>query len=353
MHDEPMPPEPMSDESGPFKALIRTLAALSLLALFFSAPLFAQSANPPVTPPANQTAAQPAPSGTSSADPIAIVPLADAKSGEGATVTGALQVASGKAILFASGTVSSGSQTTDVLLPRRGTLRVCAATSVKLAADTSVPAGGSQPGLLMALDHGALEASFATGRNADILLTPDFRILISGPGSADVKVRLGEHGDTCVDNPLVQGSAPYVLVTSVFDGSVYRVQPGQRVMFQHGSTHEGVDSEREPCGCPAPVHEGANEFPLAQSAGLAPLARPVPEPAQPSGSKPAATAPLVYQSPTAAPAPAPAVTASTEPAVQSAPAPVPTKPHKAKEKKQHVGFFRSVGHFFRRLFGAE
>ena len=74
-------------------------------------------------------------------------------------------------------------------------LRVCASTTVKLAADSSVPAG-EMPGLMMAIDHGAVEASFATGRNSDILLTPEFRILIGGPGAADVKVRLGQHGDT-------------------------------------------------------------------------------------------------------------------------------------------------------------
>ena len=72
------------------------------------------------------------------------------------------------------------------------------------------------------------------------LLTPDFRILIGAPGSADVKVRLGQHGDTCVDNAGV--NAPYVLVTSVFDGGIYRVQPGQRVMFQHGSVFCGGGS---------------------------------------------------------------------------------------------------------------
>ncbi len=53
----------------------------------------------------------------------------------------------------------------------------------------------------MALDHGAVEASFATGRTSDIVLTPDFRILIGGPGAAEAKVRLAPHGDTCVDNP--------------------------------------------------------------------------------------------------------------------------------------------------------
>ena len=52
-----------------------------------------------------------------------------------------------------------------------------------LSADASVPEGET-PGLMMALDHGAVEASFATGQNSDILLTPDFRILIGGPGAA-------------------------------------------------------------------------------------------------------------------------------------------------------------------------
>ena len=103
---------------------------------------------------------------------------------------------------------------------------------------------------MMAMDHGAVEISFATSaaRTPTFLLTPDFRILIGGPGAAEVKVRLGQHGDTCVDNAGV--NAPYVLVTSVFDGGNYRVQPGQRVMFEHGSLHEVVDNEKEPCGCP-------------------------------------------------------------------------------------------------------
>ncbi|MGB7548893.1 MAG: hypothetical protein WBM14_14175, partial [Terracidiphilus sp.] len=222
------------------------------------------------TLPAQTPAAAVSPS-----SPIAIVPLDDRIPGSGATVTGALEVTGGRAIIAASGAVTSGSTTTEVVLPHRGTLRVCASTTVKLAADSSVPAGDT-PGLIMALDHGALELSFAaspaTLRNADILMTPDFRILIGGPGAADVKVRLGEHGDTCVDNPGL--NAPYVLVTSVFDASNYRVQPGQRVMFQHGSLHEVVDQEKEPCGCPTPVKAGSNEFPLAQSAGLAPLPAP-------------------------------------------------------------------------------
>ena len=54
------------------------------------------------------------------------------------------------------------------------------------------------PGLMMAMDHGAVEMSYAGTtanlKSADVLLTPDFRILIGGPGAADVKVRLGQQG---------------------------------------------------------------------------------------------------------------------------------------------------------------
>jgi hypothetical protein len=291
---------------------------------------------------AAQTPATPTPVPTTpiSSGPIAIVPLDNKNPDQAPTVTGALEVTGGKAIIAASGAITSGSTTTAVVLPHRGTLRVCASTTVKLAADSAVPSGET-PGLMMALDHGAVEASFATGRNADVLLTPDFRILIGGPGAAEVKVRLGQRGDTCVDNP--GADAPYVLVTSVFDGNVYRVQPGQRVMFQHGSLTEVVDQEKEPCGCP-PAETHGNEFPLAQSEGLAPVAAPVPAFPHPSDSP--VVAPLVFKSPEASPQPAPAPP-SPAPSASAASAAVPP----SAQKKP--GFFTRVGHFFRTLFGAE
>ncbi len=317
-----------------------------------------------------QTALAPQAAATEAAPiaPIAIVPLDNKNPDAAATVTGALEVSQGKAVLAASGSITSGSQTTEVILPHRGVLRVCASTTVKLAADTSVPAGET-PGLMMAMDHGAVEMSFATGRNADFLLTPDFRILIGAPGAVEIKVRLGEHGDTCVDNagapsdrssslgsnagapsdrsslPGSNGgvNAPYVLVTSIFDGGDYRVQPGQRVMFEHGSLREAVDNEKESCGCPPPLHPGTNEFPLAQSAGLAPLPKPAPNAVSLTSASPQALAPLVYKSAehAAQPAAAPAAGAAATP---------PATPPAAKKKP---GLFSRVGGFFRRLFGAE
>jgi hypothetical protein len=275
--------------------------------------------------------------------PIAIVPLAASNPDAAAMVTGALEVSQDRAVIGVSGAITAGNSTTQVTLPNRGVLRICATTTVKLATDSSVPAG-EIPGLMMAMDHGAIEASFATGRNSDILLTPDFRILIGGPGAAEVRVRLGQQGDTCVEN--AGANAPYVLVSSVFDGGTYRVQSGQRVMFQHGSTHEVVDQEKESCGCPPAVTHG-NEFPLAQSEGLAPLPTPAPSPKIAKGDSAQTSESLVYNS----------VDRLAQTAAVAAETPAESKIADPVEKppavKKNPGFFHRVGRFFKRVFGAD
>ena len=266
-------------------------------------------------------------------EPIAIVPVV------GTRLTGAMEVAEGKAIIAVSGTVTANEHAVTVTLPHRGNLRLCPTTKVSLAID---PGQSSQDksGLMMALDRGALEASFATGRYSDIILTPDFRVIISGPGVASVYVRLGPKGDTCVDNRGTK--APYVSVSSVFDGGVYRVQPDQRVMFQHGSLNEVVDQEKESCGCPPeiPVSPTDNEFPLAQSAGLAPLPLPPPNVGSPGTVSAQATAQLSYD--------------STKPnqinAVVQTPSATPLPTPKPESKR---GFLGNLGHFFKRIFGTK
>jgi hypothetical protein len=277
--------------------MFRANPGLILAALISAAGCgFAVAQEPQVTPP--QSGAAPVLPTTASPAPASTVPVSPASAGaplagsgdspsptgaanaiaivstEDVDLTGALKVSEGKAIIGKSGTITAGKHTATVLLPRRGELYLCATSKVNLTTDSSVPTSdvpGDAPGLMMAIDKGALEAKFATGKNSDVVLTPDFRILISGPGVADVQVRLGQRGDTCVDNS--GPDAPYVAVSSVFDGGVYRVQPGQRVMFQHGSLTEVVDNERESCGCPpeAPTIPTGNDFPVAQSAGIAPV----------------------------------------------------------------------------------
>ena len=316
----------------------------------------------PSTAPAQPAQAQPTPNPTDSGTaqpipatagaptfatpPVAIVPLDNSIPGAALSVAGPLQAWNGHAYITGSGTITAGDSTAQVTLPYRGTMRVCASSTVKLAADSS-SASGNVPGLLIALDRGAVEMSFAAStareQNADTLLTPYFRIMIGGPNAADVSVRMGDGGDTCVDN--AGANAPYVVVTSVFEGGLYRVQPGQRVMFQQGSLQKVVDQEKEPCGCPPPAKSEANEFPLAQSEGLAPKSPPATAANTTAGSGQAATT-LVYKSSQSAPQ---TVAIPQPPA--SAGAAGPAAPASGAQKKP--GFFHKVGRFFKRIFGAE
>ena len=205
--------------------------------------------------------------------PLAIVPV------NGVKVTGDMVIADGRASIGKMGTITAMDHTATIVLPHRGNLHICTSTTLNLMRDASIAASlrsTEEPGLMMALDRGAMEANFATGQNSDVILTPDFRIVISGPGISSVQVRLGDKGDTCVEN---RGpNAPYVSVSSVFKGGVYRVQENQRVMFQHGGLDEVVDHESESCGCPSeePASATGNDFPLAQSEGLTPLGKAPP-----------------------------------------------------------------------------
>jgi hypothetical protein len=287
--------------------------------------------------------------GLGQAVPIAIVPV------DGVKVTGAMDVAEGKAVIGAQGSITAGEHAATVTLPHRGNLKLCPTTKVSLTSDAGVPSAattlGETPGLMMAMDSGAIEASFATGHNSDVILTPDFRILISGPGTAAVQVRLGMKGDTCVDN---RGpNAAYVTVSSIFEGGIYRVQPDQRVMFQHGSLREVVDQEKESCGCPpeTPKSPAGNEFPIAQSMGMAPT--PVPSNVEPPGKEAGqVTTRFSYDGtkPGQPPVSGPSTASTATPVAPTLAAPPPPAKPIPKSEEKH-GFFGGIGHFFKKLFG--
>jgi len=293
---------------------------------------------------------------------------------DGVTISGSLEVANGRAVIGNNGAITAGDKTADITLARGGDLRLCSTTTVHLSSDRSITDMQSSA-LMIALDRGAFEASYATGKFSDVLMTPDLRILISGPGQADLKIRVSPKGDTCLDNH--GASAPYVTVTSLLEGGLYRVQPNQRVLFEHGSLSEVVDNETEPCGCPlAATVSVANAgigsstppapskpplvqpvggpsstpadtaFPLAQSEGLAPAPPPPTTPAVPAGQTHAqVTVPLIYNSDAAPPPP----DAGTKPAPAAPAAAAPPQP----PAKKPSGFFHGLGHFFSRIFGGK
>ena len=305
-------------------------------------------------------------------------------------VSGAVDISHGETLLGNGSDITAGGQAVKIVLQRGGSLQLCSTSNVYLAKDGSIDDRTSSA-LMMALGRGAIEANYTVGKYSDVLMTPDLRILVSGPGEASLSVRVNTKGDTCVDNS--GADAPYVTVSSQLEGGAYRVMPNQRVSFQHGSLLEVVDHEPEPCGCPsasgaslargsgpAPLGGPSSKpadtaFPIAESEGLAPPPKPPTTPVVPAGQAHAeVSVPLVYNGETPAPPPVssgsppasaahasapPAGTAasSKEPvpvaAPQAAPpaAPAPVANSTLGRPSGGGNIFHSIGHFFSKLFG--
>jgi hypothetical protein len=306
---------------------------------------------------------------------VAVAPLLAAQQPIGRTsatevqVSGAVDISHGQTLLGNGSAITAGDQAVKISLERGGSLRLCSTSTVHLSKDRSI-ADPASSALMMALDRGAIEANYTVGTYSDVLLTPDLRILISGPGEADLRIRVNLKGDTCVDNH--GATAPYVTVTSQLEGGAYRVLPDQRVSFQHGSLREVVDHEPEPCGCPAmPVTSVASNpappgrpvggpsstpsdtaFPIAESEGLAAPPPPRATPVVPAGEAHAqVTVPLSYNGENPAPVPpAPPAPAATPPAPAQAPPPEIAAAPPAPSTNQG-GVFHRIGHFFSRIFG--
>lgn len=323
-----------------------------------------------------------------------------AGSSVGVKVSGAVTLDGAKTLLGNGSSVAAGSVTLPVTLTRGGRLNICANTTVHLSQQYT-PADPRSP-FLIALDHGAIEALYSLAKNSDVVMTPDLRILLSGPGEADVRIRVNQQGDTCVSN---RGhDTPYVTVSEQIGTGVYRVQAGQRVMFEHGSVRSVVDNESQPCGCPAqplvavaasgqpaisqraarpgqaiapqaPAVGGPSStpadtaFPLAESEGLAPapkipaapalmpgeessqisttLSYIAPEQSVPTGLPNGVATPESAATVATAPAPGFGPSVNTGPAQVAQPAP----PAAPVAKRRKPGFFHAVGHFFARIFG--
>jgi hypothetical protein len=199
--------------------------------------------------------------------------------------------------------VNAGAHSAEIQLARGGKVTVCAFSGVHISR------GANASEVMLALDHGAMEVHGPLGDFSDVLMTPDMRLILSGPGTEDLGIRVNGQGDTCVNN--AGPHAPYVTVTEQLGSGLYRVQAGQHITFEHGSVEAVVDAEKEPCGCPpepavsvasAGTSAGRGEtvakpgaavgtsssvkpaFPLAESEGLAPPEKPQTVPVVPPGT---------------------------------------------------------------------
>jgi hypothetical protein len=160
-----------------------------------------------------------------------------------ASVKGGVVLASSGTKVQSGSSISAGEQTATLKLERGGTMTICPNTS--LAVTTSQ--NGRQ--LLFSMNTGNLEMDYQIGAASDNLLTPDFRLLLPGPGRLHLAVRVSAKGDTCVQS-LASNSAAIVVSEGMGDES-YQVKPNEAVIFNGGHI-SGAMPTRESCGCPAP-----------------------------------------------------------------------------------------------------
>ena len=200
-----------------------------------------------------------------------------------ATVRGSVVLAGSGTRVLSGSSISAGAQAAVVRLVRGGEVRVCPGNSVTLASAT----GGRE--LLWGVGTGAIEVHYPLQGSSDTLMTPDFRLLLAGPGAFHFALSSDNRGNTCVRS--LAGATSSVIVQEMAGSGSYQVRPGDQVLFRNGRMSEVDSTTPLSCGCPAPpaVHRAEKEEPKPEpeKAATAPPSAPVAEVVKPSAPPPA------------------------------------------------------------------
>ena len=273
--------------------------------------------------------------------------------------------------LLSGSTVKAGAHAASVRLARGGELRVCPDTGVAVN-------GTASRDLMLSLSAGAMEAHYSLP-SSDVVLTPDFRIVLAGPGELHIAVAADYRGNGCVKS--LAGNTVPVVVAELMGTGTLQLSPGEQVYFRDGSVTNPSFRPLMNCGCPGsssqqrevqtatqavPAPAKPAEVPLAPAASSQVETQPPPqEEAVSADSLPISMpgdvhveveAPLVFSAREVEPAPEPSVIADLQPLQTPAlfdpllknevtvPAAV-----SIKEKKRR-GFFGRIGGFFAAMF---
>lgn len=293
-----------------------------------------------------------------------------------AGASGSVVLAGGNMRLLSGSSVRAGAHPASVRLARGGELRVCPDTGVAVNATASRD-------LMLSLSGGALEAHYSLP-SSDVVLTPDFRIVLAGPGELHVAVAADFRGNGCVKS--LAGNTVPVVVAELMGTGTFQLSPGEQVYFRDGTINNPSFRPLMTCGCPgagssqrgvqtatpaapAAPKQVESQPPPPATTSLVPAeiqTQAPPKAAVSADSLPVAKpgdvrveveAPLVFSAREVAPAPEPATIAALQPLrtpavfdplLKNEVVP-PPDPQAAKQKKSR-GFFGRIGSFFAAMF---
>jgi hypothetical protein len=101
------------------------------------------------------------------------------------------------------------------------------------------------------MNSGAIEAHYTLSASSDTVMTPDFRILLSGPGIFHFAISSDSGGNMCVRS-LPENTASLIVAELNGDGT-YQVKPNVQIMFRNGQVTDPSPLVPPDCGCPPPA----------------------------------------------------------------------------------------------------